>query len=94
MALLRLRPQEIELHAGNSRMLKISQYLREIDVLLLKFGQECKSCFRFEWEGQKKPEGMSELVYVLNCYLTGEAMSELIRIKTIADSNEAETKDE
>ncbi|NUM32983.1 MAG: hypothetical protein HUU50_00420, partial [Candidatus Brocadiae bacterium] len=62
MALLRLRSQEIELHAGNSRMLKISQYLREIDVLLLKFGQECKSCFRFEWEGQKKPEGMSELV--------------------------------
>ena len=93
MALLRLRPQECAVEAGTQKLIKLARYLKQIDRLLLHNGYTCESCFQFEWKGHKKPKGMSELIFVLTSYLSGEAVSELIRIKSIVDAEQKQNNE-
>ena len=76
-----------ELEVGSPRMLRLAKTIRRADCLVTKAGQELRSDLGLEVPREEKVglEKVSDLVFVLNRYLTGSAGVGTIRISSFTD---------
>ena len=87
LGLLRLRGTEwgLPFNVKNARIGALAKKVRRIDCLFSKAGWTpmLKSRIRFNTQKPQNLENMSDLAYVLNCYLTGEDGTNFIHLVEI-----------
>ncbi|MEB9458422.1 DUF2357 domain-containing protein [Bacillus anthracis] len=87
LALLALREEEgfTKLQIGSAETLMIARYVRTIDALCyVKQGEPLKSYLQFDLQKPESLSNMSDLAFVLNAYLTGDLMDNLISVRDIS----------
>jgi len=90
LGLLSLRGTDegAELVVASPRMLRLAKDIRRADCLVQRLGKEVKS--RLVLEVDERPEDLhrvSELVFALNRYLTGDDSQGVVRITSFKEQN-------
>lgn len=87
LALLALRdkPEFKSLKIGSTNMRKLAKYVRGVDAMCYESTNEpLRSYLKFDLQKSKDLWKMSDLAFVVNAYLTGELMDNLITVREIS----------
>jgi len=79
------------LRAGSPSLLQLVWLVRDLDRTFADLSHPVRSSLRFDLDKNKPKElhRMSDLAYALDCYLTGNPKSNLIRIASVEDEDDA-----